>query len=43
MRLPHPLFDAVQDTAAKAGVAYQPFIRQALENAVQPPRGRDRS
>jgi predicted DNA binding CopG/RHH family protein len=35
MRLPRPLLDAVKQTAAKAGVPYQRFIRQALENAVQ--------
>ena len=36
MRLPRPLLDAVKAMAAKAGVPYQRFIRQALENAVQP-------
>ncbi|HLB98595.1 MAG TPA: CopG family antitoxin [Acetobacteraceae bacterium] len=36
MRLPRPLLDAVKAAAAKAGVPYQRFIRQALENAVQP-------
>jgi len=36
MRLPRTLLDAVKATAAKAGVPYQRFIRQALENAVQP-------
>lgn len=36
MRLPRPLLDAVKATAAKAGVPYQRFIRQALETAVQP-------
>jgi predicted DNA binding CopG/RHH family protein len=40
MRLPRPLLDAVKQTAAKAGVPYQRFIRQALENAV---RTRERS
>jgi predicted DNA binding CopG/RHH family protein len=30
------LLEAVKVTAAKAGVPYQCFIRQALENAVQP-------
>ena len=40
MRLPRPLLDAVKATAAKAGVPYQRFIRQALENAVQPRKGR---
>ena len=36
MRLPRPLLDAVKAAAAKAGIPYQRFIRQALENAVQP-------
>lgn len=36
MRLPRPLLDAVKASAAKAGVPYQRFIRQALEHAVQP-------
>jgi predicted DNA binding CopG/RHH family protein len=40
MRLPRPLLDAVKATAAKAGVPYQRFIRQALEHAVQPRKGR---
>lgn len=35
MRLPRPLLDAVKASAAKAGVPYQRFIRQALEAAVQ--------
>ena len=35
MRLPRQLLDAVRASAAKAGVPYQRFIRQALENAVQ--------
>jgi len=35
MRLPRPLLDAVKETAAKAGMPYQRFIRQALESAVQ--------
>ena len=39
MRLPRPLLDAVKASAAKAGVPYQRFIRQALENAVQPRKG----
>jgi predicted DNA binding CopG/RHH family protein len=39
MRLPRPLLDAVKAMAAKAGVPYQRFIRQALENAVQPRKG----
>lgn len=36
MRLPKPLLKAVKAKAAKAGVPYQRFIRQALEVAVQP-------
>ena len=36
MRLPRPLLDAVKAAAAKAGVPYQRFIRQALEQAVHP-------
>ncbi len=39
MRLPGPLLDAVKAKAAKAGVPYQRFIRQALETAVQPRKG----
>ncbi len=39
MRLPRRLLDAVKATAAKAGVPYQRFIRQALEIAVQPRKG----
>jgi predicted DNA binding CopG/RHH family protein len=35
MRLPKSLLDAVKATAAKAGIPYQRFIRQALEVAVQ--------
>lgn len=35
MRLPEPLLKAVKASAAKAGVPYQRFIRQALEVAVQ--------
>jgi predicted DNA binding CopG/RHH family protein len=34
MRLPKPLLDAVKASAAKAGIPYQRFIRQALETAV---------
>jgi predicted DNA binding CopG/RHH family protein len=34
MRLPRPLLDAVKATAARAGVPYQRFIRQAIEDAV---------
>jgi len=36
MRLPRPLLDAVRASAAREGVPYQRFIRQALEAAVQP-------
>jgi predicted DNA binding CopG/RHH family protein len=39
MRLPRPLLDAVKAKAAKAGVPYQRFIRQALELAVQARKG----
>jgi predicted DNA binding CopG/RHH family protein len=39
MRLPRSLLDAVKATAAKAGVPYQRFIRQALEMAVHPRKG----
>jgi predicted DNA binding CopG/RHH family protein len=35
MRLPRQLLDAVRSSAAEAGVPYQRFIRQALEDAVQ--------
>jgi len=35
MRLPRQLLDAVRVSAAKLGVPYQRFIRQALEDAVQ--------
>jgi predicted DNA binding CopG/RHH family protein len=34
MRLPLPLLEAVKAMAAQAGIPYQRFIRQALENAV---------
>jgi predicted DNA binding CopG/RHH family protein len=36
MRLPRPLLEAVKASAAKAGIPYQRFIRQTLEQAVQP-------
>ncbi|MBI1777537.1 MAG: hypothetical protein HYR63_19540 [Proteobacteria bacterium] len=36
MRLPTPLLKAVKASAAKAGMPYQRFIRQALEVAVRP-------
>jgi len=35
MRLPRLLLDAVRASAARAGVPYQRFIRQALEEALQ--------
>ena len=35
MRLPRQLLDAVRVSAAKAGVPYQRFIRQVLEDAVR--------
>jgi len=36
MRLPRPLLEAVKASAAKAGIPYQRFIRQAIEAALQP-------
>ncbi len=39
MRLPHRLLTAVKKSAAKAGMPYQRFIRQALEAAVHPRKG----
>ena len=36
MRIATPLLNAVKATAAKAGMPYQRFIRQALEVAIQP-------
>mgnify|MGYP000845571916 CR=1 FL=1 len=38
MRLPKPLLQAVKSSAAQAGIPYQRFIRQALEEAVRPPK-----
>jgi len=35
MRLPPQLLEAVRAAAAKAGVPYQRFIRQALEDALE--------
>ena len=35
MRLPPDLLDAIRAAAAKAGVPYQRFIRQALEDALR--------
>ena len=40
MRLPRPLLEAVKATAARAGMPYQRFIRQALEEAVRPGKAR---
>ena len=40
MRLPRLLLEAVRASASRAGVPYQRFIRQALEDAVQRKRGR---
>ena len=40
MRLPRPLLDAVKATAARAGMPYQRFIRQVLEEAVRPGKAR---
>ena len=42
MRLPRPLLEAVKATAARAGMPYQRFIRQALEEAVRPGKARQR-
>lgn len=39
MRLPRRLLAAVKKSAAKAGMPYQRFIRQALEAAVHPRKG----
>jgi predicted DNA binding CopG/RHH family protein len=38
MRLPKTLLTAVKDTASQAGIPYQRFIRQVLEQAVTPHR-----
>ena len=40
MRLPADLLNAVKSTAARRGVPYQRFIRQALERAVSPATGK---
>ena len=40
MWLPSPLLEAVKATAARAGMPYQRFIRQALEEAVRPGKAR---
>jgi len=34
MRLPRPLLEPVKESAARADIPYQRFIRQALENAM---------
>ena len=39
MRLPRALLDAVRSSAARQGVPYQRFIRQALEAAVTVRKG----
>ena len=36
MRLPAPLLESVKAKGARQGIAYQRFIRQALENAIGP-------
>jgi predicted DNA binding CopG/RHH family protein len=36
MRLPNDLLKAVKATAARQGIPYQRFIRQALERAIAP-------
>lgn len=36
MRLPRTLLEAVKARAAKQGIPYQRYIRQALESAVSP-------
>jgi predicted DNA binding CopG/RHH family protein len=36
MRLSEPLLEAIKEKAGRAGIPYQRFIRQALENAVHP-------
>ena len=35
MRLPEPLLEAVKQIAAKRGIPYQRFIREALEKAIK--------
>jgi predicted DNA binding CopG/RHH family protein len=39
MRLHKTLLDAVKESAVKAGVPYQRFIRQVLESAVRSSAG----
>jgi predicted DNA binding CopG/RHH family protein len=41
MRLPADLLKAVKSTAARRGVPYQRFIRQALERAIAPGKASD--
>lgn len=36
MRLSEPLLGAIKQNAARSGIPYQRFIRQALESAVRP-------
>jgi len=36
LRLSEPLLDAVRETARRAGIPYQRFIRLTLERAVHP-------
>lgn len=38
MRLPRTLLDAVKASAAKQGIPYQRYIRQALESAIAQPK-----
>jgi predicted DNA binding CopG/RHH family protein len=38
MRLPRALLDAVRARAAKQGIPYQRYIRQALESAIGRPK-----
>ena len=38
MRLPRTLLNAVKARAAKQGIPYQRYIRQALENAIGQPK-----
>jgi predicted DNA binding CopG/RHH family protein len=40
LRLPEQLYEAVKQKAESVGVPYQRFIRMAIENALQPARGR---
>jgi predicted DNA binding CopG/RHH family protein len=40
LRMPKPLLDAVKAEAVRAGVPYQRFIRQTLEEALETARRR---